>query len=124
MTSHCLDRKEVPCATWRVHSIGTCRPAGGDTGCLAGRSEPISNCPLDRVLTYKTLIYLLKLQFCFIKVEMMKSAKNIQVPVIENVIILGLLLVINTSRQLKMYKFKEISHIFTLCSLQMKFINF
>ena len=25
-TSHCLDRKEVPCATWRVHSTGTGRP--------------------------------------------------------------------------------------------------
>ena len=23
MTSRCLDRKEVPCATWRVHSTGT-----------------------------------------------------------------------------------------------------
>ena len=45
------------------------RPAGGNTGRLflafggpvcADRS---SNCPLDRVLTYKNLIYLLNLQF-------------------------------------------------------------
>ena len=46
------------------------RPAGGDTGCLflafgelicTGR---ISSCPLDRVLTYKNLIYSLNLQIC------------------------------------------------------------
>ena len=32
---------------------------------LAGRSAPtgLANCPLDRVLTYKNLIYLLNLQF-------------------------------------------------------------
>ena len=44
------------------------RPAGGDTGRLFlafGRpvcADRISNCPLDRVLTYKNLIYLLNLQ--------------------------------------------------------------
>ena len=46
-------------------------PAGssGDTGCLflafGGPvcADRISNCPLDRVLTYKNLIYLLNLQF-------------------------------------------------------------
>ena len=27
-------------------------------------ADRISNCPLDRVLTYKNLIYLLNLQFC------------------------------------------------------------
>ena len=42
--------------------------AGGDTGCLfltfggPVRADRISYCPLDRVLTYKNLIYLLNLQ--------------------------------------------------------------
>ena len=45
------------------------RLAGGDTGRLfltfGGPVSPtgVSNCPLDRVLTYKNLIYLLNLQF-------------------------------------------------------------
>ena len=45
------------------------RPAGGDTGRLflafGGPvcADRISICPLDRVLTYKNLIYLLNLQF-------------------------------------------------------------
>ena len=45
------------------------RPAGGNTGRLflvfGGPvcADRISNCPLDRVLTYKNLIYLLNLQF-------------------------------------------------------------
>ena len=45
------------------------RPAGGDTERLfltfGGPvcADRISNCPLDRVLTYKNLIYLLNLQF-------------------------------------------------------------
>ena len=30
----------------------------------AGLRDRISNCPLERVLTYKNLIYLLNLQFC------------------------------------------------------------
>ena len=68
MTSGCLDRKEVRGAIWRVHST-TDRPAGGNTGRLflafGGPvcANRISNCPLDRVLTYKNLIYLLNLQF-------------------------------------------------------------
>ena len=68
MTSGCLDRKEVRGAIWRVHST-TDRPAGGNTGRLflafGGPvcADRISNCPLDRVLTYKNLIYLLNLQF-------------------------------------------------------------
>ena len=47
------------------------RPAGGDTGRLfltfGGPvcADRISYCPLDRVLTYKNLIYLLNLQFHF-----------------------------------------------------------
>ena len=46
------------------------RLAGGDTGRLfltfGGPVSPtgVSNCPLDRVLTYKNLIYLLNLQVC------------------------------------------------------------
>ena len=69
MTSGCLDRKEVRGAIWGVHSI-TDRPAGGNTGRLflafGGPvcADRISNCPLDRVLTYKNLIYLLNLQIC------------------------------------------------------------
>ena len=45
------------------------RPAGGNTGRLflafGGPvcADRFSNCPLDRVLTYKNLIYLLNLQF-------------------------------------------------------------
>ena len=68
MTSGCLDRKEVRGAIWGVHST-TDRPAGGNTGRLflafGGPvcADRISNCPLDRVLTYKNLIYLLHLQF-------------------------------------------------------------
>ena len=47
------------------------RLAGGNTGCLfltfGGPvcADRFSNCPLDRVLTYKNLIYLLNLQFYF-----------------------------------------------------------
>ena len=71
MTSGCLDRKEVRGAIWGVHST-TDRPAGGNTGRLflafGGPvcADRISNCPLDRVLTYKNLIYLLNLQNCFV----------------------------------------------------------
>ena len=69
MTSGCLDRKEVRGPIWGVHST-TDRPAGGNTGRLflafGGPvcADRISNCPLDRVLTYKNLIYLLNLQVC------------------------------------------------------------
>ena len=68
MTSGCLDRKEVRGAIWGVHST-TDWPASGNTGRLflafGGPvcADRISNCPLDRVLTYKNLIYLLNLQF-------------------------------------------------------------
>ena len=71
MTSAFLDRKEVRHATWRVQCED--RPAGGNTGRLfltfGGRSAPtgLAYCPLDRVLTYKNLIYLLNLQYCSIK---------------------------------------------------------
>ena len=69
MTSGCLDRKEVRGPIWGVHSTMD-RPAGGNTGRLflafGGPvcADRISNCPLDRVLTYKNLIYLLNLQIC------------------------------------------------------------
>ena len=49
--------------------------AGGDTGRLfltfggPVRADRISYCPLDRVLTYKNLIYLLNLQVCIDKIE-------------------------------------------------------
>ena len=67
MTSGCLDRKEVRGAIWGVHST-TDRTASGNTGRLfltfGGPvcADRFSNCPLDRVLTYKNLIYLLNLQ--------------------------------------------------------------
>ena len=61
MMSGCLDRKEVRGAIWGVHST-TDRPAGENTERLflafGGPvcADRISNCPLDRVLTYKNLI--------------------------------------------------------------------
>ena len=54
--------RHLPSAQYSV------RPAGGDTGRLflafGGPvcADRIRNCPLDRVLTYKNLIYLLNLQ--------------------------------------------------------------
>ena len=74
MTSRCLDRKEVRHATLRAHT---------GTGTLVGAlcthirrlflsfggpvcADRISNCPLDRVLTYKNLIYLLNLQIWYV----------------------------------------------------------
>ena len=68
MTSGCLDRKEVRGAIWGVH--GTTGPARQtpekDVLCFHWLvcADRISNCPLDRVLTYKNLIYLLNLQVC------------------------------------------------------------
>ena len=68
MMSCCLDRKEVRGAIWGVHSTRD-QPAGGHTGRLfltfGGLvcADRISYCPLDRVLTYKNLIYFLNLQF-------------------------------------------------------------
>ena len=81
MTSGCLDRKEVRGAIWGVHST-TDRPAGGNTGRLflafGGPvcADRISNCPLDRVLTYKNLIYLLNLQVPPFHSSVFKSAKH------------------------------------------------
>ena len=79
MTSGCLDRKEVRGAIWGVHSTMD-RPAGGNTGRLflafGGPvcANRISNCPLDRVLTYKNLIYLLNLQFASISLTVRDRA--------------------------------------------------
>ena len=81
MTSGCLDRKEVRGAIWGVHST-TDRPAGGDTGRLflafGGPvcADRISSCPLDRVLTYKNLIYLLNLQFSIDWIPMLRVYHN------------------------------------------------
>ena len=70
MMSRCLDRKEVRCTTWRVHNgtgqlvralcthIRRLFLSFGGPVC----ADRISNCPFDRVLTYKNLIYLLNLQ--------------------------------------------------------------
>ena len=71
MTSGCLDRKEVRCATWRVQCED--RPAGGNTGRLfltfGGPvcANGLVYCPLDRVLIYKNLIYLLNLQVTLVE---------------------------------------------------------
>ena len=46
---------------------------------LAGRSAPtgLANCPLDRVLTYKNLIYLLNLQICLVRCLFVSRFTNI-----------------------------------------------
>ena len=70
MTSRCLDSKEVRHATWRVHSrigqlVGALCTHIRRLFLLFGGpvcADRISNCPLDRVLTYKNLIYLLNVQ--------------------------------------------------------------
>ena len=94
MTSGCLDRKEVRGAIWGVHST-TDRPAGGDTGRLflafGGPvcADRISYCPLDRVLTYKNLIYLLNLQ---ISVDSYTSINKFYSFVILSLLINGVIL--------------------------------
>ena len=61
------------------------RPAGGNTGRLflafGGPvcADRFSNCPLDRVLTYKNLIYLLNLQFN-LKPNMLMNQISINCP--------------------------------------------
>ena len=74
MMSACLDRKEVQGAIWGVHSTGTGQLVGALCTCIRRLfllfgglvcTHQISNCPLDRVLTYKNLIYLLNLQIMF-----------------------------------------------------------
>ena len=81
MTSGCLDRKEVRGAIWGVHST-TDRPASGNTGRLfltfGGPvcADRFSNCPLDRVLTYKNLIYLLNLQFVVLYIIVITLTTN------------------------------------------------
>ena len=67
MTSRCLDKRKYNTPSGECTGA-TDRPAGGDTGRLfltfGGPvcADRISYCPLDRVLTYKNLIYLLNLQ--------------------------------------------------------------
>ena len=65
MTSYCLDRKEVGCTVGPTSRLFL---SFGGPVC----ADQISNCPLDRVLTDKNLIYLLNLQVC-------KNASNIAV---------------------------------------------
>ena len=93
MTSRCLDRKEVRHATLRAHT---------GTGTLVGAlcthirrlflsfggpvcADRISNCPLDRVLTYKNLIYLLNLQICLHFGKQLKLAKEFGTSLPENI---------------------------------------
>ena len=67
MTSRCLDIRKYDTPSGEYTSA-TDRLAGGNTGHLfltfGGPvcADRISYCPLDRVLTYKNLIYLLNLQ--------------------------------------------------------------
>ena len=63
-----LSRQEVNAMRHLANAQYWDRPAGGNTGRLflafGGPvcADRISKCPLDRVLTYKNLIYLLNLQ--------------------------------------------------------------
>ena len=65
-----LSRQEVNTMRHLANAQYWDRPAGGNTGRLflafGGPvcADRFSNCPLDRVLTYKNLIYLLNLQVC------------------------------------------------------------
>ena len=67
-----LSRQEVNTMRHLANAQYWDRPAGGNTGRLflafGGPvcADRFSNCPLDRVLTYKNLIYLLNLQFSVI----------------------------------------------------------
>ena len=64
-----LSRQEVNTMRHLANAQYWDRPAGGNTGRLflafGGPvcADRFSNCPLDRVLTYKNLIYLLNLHF-------------------------------------------------------------
>ena len=64
-----LSRQEVNTMRHLANAQYSDRPAGGNTGRLflafGGPvcADRFSNCPLDRVITYKNLIYLLNLQF-------------------------------------------------------------
>ena len=69
-----LSRQEVNTMRHLANAQYWDRPAGGNTGRLflafGGPvcADRFSNCPLDRVLTYKNLIYLLNLQFYHVKI--------------------------------------------------------
>ena len=74
-----LSRQEVNTIRHLVNAQYWDRPTGGNTGRLflafGGPvcADRISNCPLDWVLTYKNLIYLLNLQI-YIKVKIVFEA--------------------------------------------------
>ena len=82
MTSRCLDRKRK-----YDSPPGECALLTGPAGIIYRTSfsgvwrdrsrRPIRNCPLDRVLTYKNLIYLLNLQFCVCVHDCLKNFQNI-----------------------------------------------
>ena len=70
-----LSRQEVNTMRHLANAQYWDRPAGGNTGRLflafGGPvcADRFSNCPLDRVLTYKNLIYLLNLQFYVVTLQ-------------------------------------------------------
>ena len=63
------------------------------------------------------------LLFCFIVPETATSAKNIWVPVIENIVILGFLMADTSSKLLTMYIFGELCHTFTLYWVRIMFLQ-
>ena len=79
-----LSRQEVNTMRHLANAQYWDRPAGGNTGRLflafGGPvcADRFSNCPLDRVLTYKNLIYLLNLQFCNVVVITLKHTHSNQ----------------------------------------------
>ena len=85
MTSCCLGRKlNTMCHLANAQYWD--RPAGGNTGRLflafGGPvcADRISNCPLDRVLTYKNLIYLFNLQFSWTLARCLRLLRKHSVP--------------------------------------------
>ena len=79
-----LSRQEVNTMRHLANAQYWDRPAGGNTGRLflafGGPvcADRFSNCPLDRVLTYKNLIYLLNLQFHVNIMLMVNFAKHLK----------------------------------------------
>ena len=83
-----LSRQEVNTMRHLANAQYWDRPAGGNTGRLflafGGPvcADRFSNCPLDRVLTYKNLIYLLNLQFyVYILEKHLEIANFLQSPI-------------------------------------------
>ena len=83
-----------------MHST-TDRPAGGNTGRLflafGGPvcADQISNCPLDRVLTYKNLIYLLNLQIYLGLIYYISKNKNLSLGLAFSILVNILALVVD-----------------------------